>query len=118
MMTDTTAPRARRALDELDRLAAEPECDPAVYDAAHVLAALCTAADRVGGEDTHVLHWLNRTRTLTAPRKILGKLRTDVRGRRSSRPLAAHLVAYESGSAQARRTICDIITTMIERAEA
>lgn len=116
MMTDTTAPRARRALDELDRLAAEPECDPAVYDAAHVLSALCDAAQQIGGEDTHVLHWLNQAPSLAAPRRILGNRATGT-GKGRVR-VAAALTAYDSGSAQARRTIRDIITTMIERAEA
>lgn len=111
MMTETTAPRARAALTTLHDLAHEPECDPAVYDAVHVLSALCAAAQQVGGEDTHILHWLNRTAALSAPRRILENHAAGT-GKRRSRAAAA-LAAYDTGSAQAREVIRDLITTMI-----
>lgn len=116
MLTDTTAPRASAALATLRALAADPECDPAAYDAAHVLSALCVAARQIGGEDTHILHWLNQAPSLAAPRRILGNRATGT-GKGRVR-VAAALTAYDAGSAQARKTIRDIITTTIERAEA
>lgn len=114
--TPNNMPRTRRAVTALHTQITEPETEPVVVDAAHVLTALLTAAVMIGGEDEHVRHWLHNSADLARPRTILSGRR--VRGARRSRAgrlIAADLAAYDRARPDHRRAVREVITGALTR---
>lgn len=112
----TSAPRTRRAVTALHHQITEPEVEPVVVEATHVLTALLTATVMIGGEDEHVWHWLRNSTDLARPRRILAGQRVRGSGRsRVGRLVAADLAAYDHARPAHRRAVREIITAALTR---
>lgn len=112
--TPTNMPHTRRALAALCAQTSDPEVEPAVVDAAHILTALKAAAQQIGGADEHVRHWLYNTADgLAKPRRILSGPHV-----KQGRTALTHLIAYARTCPDHRRAVCEIMAAALNRAGA
>lgn len=112
------APRSHRALSYLVTQAEKPGATSVYVEAARVLAALWTAANRINGDDAHVEHWLRNAPDLAAPRRILGTRKIGAHGAHPGRLAAADLAAHDHGTPEHRRAVRDMITAAMTTAAA